>query len=234
MRLVLLLVVVAGVANAYIDRHDYTQCFKRNLRVGDVITVRGKILNGATRWTCNIAMSELNNLIIHADHRIRPTSVEGAYGTHVTARIGTTKWLNDNFKAAIPFTSGPFELVFSIVSEGIVEIVYKNAVFNGTSFDRGTNIPLSVVRQIDCSGDLIDITFHGDMMRDKVLPVANRDCLMFPPEPAPQRRPPVKRPIFDRHLRRDHDRDNKWGDSDSKERGFNGFNIETSDERWDY
>ncbi|CAJ0567336.1 unnamed protein product, partial [Mesorhabditis spiculigera] len=186
----LLLLAIISLSSAYVSPHWYTQCFRRNLRVGDVIRVKGSIISGATRWTCNIAMSEMNNIILHADHRIRPTRVEGARGTYVNIRPGMGGW----------------------------------TTFAGTTYNRGKHIPLSVVRQIDCNGDLMDVTFHGDMMRDKVLPVKSRgDCMMFPPSP-----PPRSRSREHPHHSHSHgwSHSHSHSDSGSHDRGFDDFNIE--------
>ncbi|CAJ0575963.1 unnamed protein product, partial [Mesorhabditis spiculigera] len=220
----LLLLAIISLSSAYVSPHWYTQCFRRNLRVGDLIRVKGSIISGATRWTCNIAMSEMNNIILHADHRIRPTRVEGARGTYVNIRPGMGGWVHKNYHAAIPFSGGPFEMSFRIIAENTVEVVYNSTTFAGTTYNRGKHIPLSVVRQIDCNGDLMDVTFHGDMMRDKVLPVKSRsDCMMFPPSP-----PPRSRSREHPHHSHSHDwsHSHSHSDSGSHDRGFDDFNIE--------
>ncbi|CAJ0567343.1 unnamed protein product, partial [Mesorhabditis spiculigera] len=213
MRLPLFL-IFAATANCYVSPHWYTQCFRRVLKVGDIITIKGHVITGATRWTCNIAESEMNNIIIHADHRIHPTPAEGAWGTHVNARPGMGAWNYDAGHGAIPFAGGPFEFTFRILDPMTVEIYYKNATWTGTSYRR-PSIALESSRQIDCNGDVLDVTFHGDMMRDKVLPVKSRsDCLVLPKE-----KPPRRHDSRDdhRHSHDDHYHHHHGSDSQSSE-----------------
>ncbi|CAJ0567335.1 unnamed protein product, partial [Mesorhabditis spiculigera] len=144
-------------ASGYKDPHWFVQCFDRPLRVGDAIT--------------------MNNMIIHADHRIQPGPGEGTNGTHLNCRNNMGPWVREEHFSKIPFAGGPFELTFRIAAINSVHVHYASGVWQGATYARGGNVPLHTARQIDCNGDLTGVTFHGPVMRGIVRAAKSRpDC----------------------------------------------------------
>ncbi|CAJ0567342.1 unnamed protein product, partial [Mesorhabditis spiculigera] len=172
---VLFVLLFISVADAFLSLHSYTQCI-RQLRVGDVITIKGHVIAGARQWKCSIAEHGMNNSIIHADHRI--STGRGNPCTVLNASSGSD-WETEEVKSgSVPFIAGPFEMSFRILEEWMVEVYYKNASWAGTTYKRNETVPLSTARQVECHGDVLDVSFHGVRMTGKVEPVDSRDdCL---------------------------------------------------------
>ncbi|CAJ0567341.1 unnamed protein product, partial [Mesorhabditis spiculigera] len=253
---VLALFYVSGAIDAHVDLRYYTQCFKRELRVGDQITAKGYIIPGAMRWTCAVQMSDGKNLQLHLDHRIKPQKGEGSRGTHINSRPGTSGWNKELYHAQMPYSEGEkFEIQLRFTGERAININFINGAWSGTTFSR-PNVPLSVARQITCYGDVKDVTFQADVMRDKVSEEKTRDCLTLPDSSQPLPPPPPEKPHHHHHHphppkgkgpHRHHHKNNGKGGSSSSgtgsdshqqggsdEDGFDGFNVvvESSEGDW--
>ncbi|CAJ0580224.1 unnamed protein product, partial [Mesorhabditis spiculigera] len=147
--------------STHTDYENWKICLTRDIQVGDVLMMKGKLVPNANRWTCNIEMESRNGVWIHADHRIV------AKNTVYNSKYPGQKYPKEmNFPNKIPYKGGDeFEIHFTIQSKKSTLVSYgAGAKWGGALFTHSTSIPnpgLENMRMIRCDGDMKEVMFRG-------------------------------------------------------------------------